>query len=263
VRLIALYDRLEEAILKVDSDDILWLDVDSCAQDFRAFDKVLPNCVYAIHDYSMMGFPTGALYTSTIEQKKQLRASYVRKAEFHHAHKAPIWNGEFGPVYANPKEEADADRIKRCELLGEQLKIYAEEQICWAIWLYKDIGLQGMVYTSPDSAWYTLIQPFLEKKKRLQLDQLGKYPSWEIDAILGLVREMVDEEKVANWYPSHWKTVRHVDRNILHTLLSEAVQIEFANLFAGKTFEELAISFHFYKCEQRGSLNQIMSSFAK
>jgi hypothetical protein len=51
-----------------------------------------------------------------------------------------------------------------------------------------------MVYTSPDSAWNRLIQRFLEKKKRLNLDWWGKYPSKEMDAILGPVRELVDKE---------------------------------------------------------------------
>lgn len=55
-----------------------------------------------------------------------------------------IWNGEFGPVYAAPGEK-DYEQInqERSNLLGKQLSIYKEDQICWSIWLYKDIGFQG------------------------------------------------------------------------------------------------------------------------
>lgn len=40
-----------------------------------------------------------------------------------------------------------------------------------------------MVYTSPDSPWIKILKPFLEKKKRLQVDAWGYYPSEEIDQI--------------------------------------------------------------------------------
>lgn len=53
VRLPAFYDRIEPAIRKVDPDHILWLDGNTFAMEWKGFDKVLPNCVYAIHDYSV------------------------------------------------------------------------------------------------------------------------------------------------------------------------------------------------------------------
>jgi hypothetical protein len=53
VRLPKFYDRIEKAIRKVDANHILWLDGNTFAMDFKAFDSVLPNTVYAIHDYSV------------------------------------------------------------------------------------------------------------------------------------------------------------------------------------------------------------------
>ena len=68
-------------------------------------------------------------------------------------HKPRIWNGEFGPVYANPRLDKDAETInnERYNLLGQQLRIYNKYHIHWSIWLHKDIGIQGMFHTSPDS----------------------------------------------------------------------------------------------------------------
>lgn len=259
------YERLHKAIRAIDPDHILWLDGNTYAGDFSCFDSILPNSVYAIHDYSTMGFPSGQPYTGSSEQNAQLRHQYVRKTEFHRQHGAVIWNGEFGPVYANP-DEADSKQIneQRYALLGEQMKIYSEEQISWTIWLYKDIGIQGMLYVSPDSAWMKLIKPFLEKKKRLNLDWWGKHPNEEMEAIMAPVRDIINRESpaAAQQYPPIWKIERHVDRAILHTLLSESLQDEFAALFAGKSLdelEELAMSFHFDKCAQRDGLNKIMS----
>jgi hypothetical protein len=56
-RLLSFYDRIEAAIRAVDPDHILWLDGNTFAADFSAFEKVLPNCVYALHDYSVCSTP--------------------------------------------------------------------------------------------------------------------------------------------------------------------------------------------------------------
>lgn len=273
--LVAYYERLEKTIRAIDPDHILFLDGNTYAMDFSAFPSVLPNCVYAIHDYSTMGFPTGQPYTGSAAQQSQLRQQYSRKCEFHHRHGVPIWNGEFGPVYADAhpshgheRSASSAVNAQRHALLGAQLALYAAEQISWSIWLYKDIGLQGMLSTSASSPWNQLIAPFLAKKRRLNLDWWGKYHSAEMERIMTPLREMVDRESetAGRQYPLTWKTERHVDRNLLHTFLSESLQGEFAELFRGKTFEELealAGSFRFENCVQREGLNGIMAAHAK
>lgn len=270
IRLVAFYKRVEQAIRKIDPDHILCLDGNTYSMDFSAFESVLPNSVYAIHDYSTMGFPTGEPYTGSEEQNTQLSRQYQRKVEFHKKHGTAVWNGEFGPVYANPKYEANAEMInsQRYDLLGQQMKIYAEEEISWSIWLYKDIGIQGMVCVSPDSPYMKMIEGFLEKKKRLNLDWWGKYPSDEMDKVMVPLRDLIDKESpsAGKQYPQVWGLKRFVDRNVLNTFLSESLQMEFAELFKDKTLQELdalAKSFHFDQCIQRQGLNQIMSNHAK
>lgn len=263
-RLPAFYARLEKAIRRIDPDHILWLDGNTFAMEFKGFTEVLPNCVYALHDYSAMGFPDGEPYEGTDAQKDILVKQFGRKSEFHRAHKVPIWNGEFGPVY-----EAGAEHInqQRYNLLGEQLKIYDKAKISWSIWLYKDVGLQGMVHTSPDSAWNKLIQPWLEKKKRLQLDSWGKYPSEEVAKVMSPLIQWINEVSptAKEQYPTNWTLQKHLERAVLQTFLSDSLQMEFAELFLGKDeadLEELAQSFHFDQCLQREGLNKIMSEHA-
>ena len=82
VNLQSWYRRVEEAIRAVDPDHILFLDGNTYAMDFSAFQDVLPNCVYAIHDYATMGFPSGEPYVGSPEQKEHLRRAYERKVEF-------------------------------------------------------------------------------------------------------------------------------------------------------------------------------------
>lgn len=212
-----------------------------------------------------MGFPFGSQYKGTPEQLDNIRGSYARKTVFMNEHKVPIWNGEFGPVYSDTRTDKDAIEVNqsRYNLLAEQLKLYDSQKISWSIWLYKDIGVQGMIYTNPDSKWNTLIRPFLEKKKKLQIDGWGTHPSEEPERALKQLAEWVEEVApgVAGSYPKVWPVRRKIQRSVFHTLMADSFSDEFAGLFAGLTKTELdalARSFHFYECLQREGLNEIL-----
>jgi len=265
VRLQSFYSRIEKEIRQVDPDHILFLDGNSYAKDFTAFSEVLPNCVYACHDYSNFGFAQGDRYKRTPEQQAYLEQSYERKVEFMKKHNVPVWNGEFGPVYA---AEGDPDwetvNQERINLLEDQLKIYAKNRISWSLWLYKDIGFQGMVYLSPDSAYIKLLKPFLEKKKRLGLDAWGRDDRqvnhiW--DPILKHIYEELPERYHKAGYPYHWGVSRHLARHTRELFLGELLASEYADYFEGKSMEELeelAASFKFENCMQRDALNEAL-----
>ncbi|KAK3626951.1 endo-1,4-beta-glucanase [Elasticomyces elasticus] len=268
-RLQVWYRQVEKAIREVDPHHILWLDGNTYSMDFTGFKEVLPNCVYAIHDYATMGFPAGDRYTGSSEQKDVLRKSYERKVEFMREHKVPIWNGEFGPVYASPGEE-NYEQInqQRYNLLGEQLSIYKQDQIHWSIWLYKDIGFQGMVYANPDSAYMKLLKPFFEKKKRLGLDKWGRddtHVKHVYDPLIAHIKEEIPEKFQRRRYPHHWGLEGHVHRVVREMLVSELLTYEYASYFEGKSMEELdelAASFKFENCLKRDGLNKILQADA-
>ena len=89
-RLQSFYNQVEKAIRKVDPDHILFLDGNTYSMDFSAFKEVLPNCVYAIHDYATMGFPGNDQYKGTPEQNDSLQRQYERKVEFMKKHNVPV-----------------------------------------------------------------------------------------------------------------------------------------------------------------------------
>jgi hypothetical protein len=153
---------------------MLFIDGDTYTMDFTYFQNVLPNSVYAYYDYAMFGFPIPGqpLYTGSKEQKSKRIRQSDRKVFFMREKNIPIWNGEFGPVYAD--EHTDPEAVKtnnaRYHMLQDQLEIYARGQVSWSIWLYKDIGYQGMMYVSPDMPYMKLIAPFVATKQNLALD---------------------------------------------------------------------------------------------
>jgi aryl-phospho-beta-D-glucosidase BglC (GH1 family) len=87
----------------------------------------------------MMGFPKGDRFEGKADQKAKLEQQFLRKAEYMHKNKSPVYNGEFGPVYANPLLDEDHEAINqaRYNVLAEQLRIYDKYKIHWSIWLYK------------------------------------------------------------------------------------------------------------------------------
>ncbi|SPO00323.1 related to endoglucanase [Cephalotrichum gorgonifer] len=268
-RLVAWYEKAEKAIRAVDPDHMLFVDGNTYAMDFRAFpERPLPNTVYAIHDYSFFGFPIGEQYEGTQEQKDKLRAQLLRKIEFMREKGVPVWNGEFGPVYQDERKEgAEGVEVnkKRFAMLEEQLKLYREYGISWSIWLYKDIGYQGMVYVDPESAYMRLIRPFVEKKQRLGLDFWGVVNKDGVkhlyEPFAAGLKEMIPEAYRNTRYPRIWTFERQLERVVRECLLSEYVGWEMAELFRGKgeeELEELAGSFAFEKCKMREELNEIL-----
>lgn len=217
-----------------------------------------------------MGFPTGERYQGTPEQNQHLERQYLRKAEFMSQNGTPIWNGEFGPVYADPAADVDAATTnqERYNLLGEQLRIYDKHSIHWSIWLYKDVGLQGMIYTNPNGKWNKTLKPFLDKKRAIWIDKWGNNPNPEIDSVLNPLLEWIDRvsPSASKTYPTPWNTEMHVTRSVMYTFLAASFSDEFASLFKGmdeKELEEMARSFHFDECLQREGLNKILTDHAK
>jgi hypothetical protein len=181
-------------IRAVDSKHILWLDGNTFAMEWKFFEPLvsgptrLRNCAYSLHDYSSLGFPSGEAFVWSDELRAKLERQFLRKTEFMHIHKVVAWNGEFGPVYEDPRvvgrEVAEGVNAQRYGLLGEQLGIYERYGFSWSIWLYKDIGLQGMVRVDPESRYLRTIEPFLEKKSVAQRDAWGNYPSKRVEDVL-------------------------------------------------------------------------------
>jgi hypothetical protein len=282
VRLINFYNRVEKAIRQVDPKHILFLDGNTYSMEFQRFpDKPYPNTVYAIHDYAVYGFPSKVRepYTGSKEQIDKLNAQYVRKIQFMQDIGVPVWNGEFGPVYASEvrgDKEVDATNSVRYKVLRDQLEIYKtgdpsgdKAPISWSIWVYKDIGYQGLTYVSPKSKWFKVLGSWLAKKKKLGIDNWGRDADPEIEAkvyepVKKHFKEVIPEKFHHALYPHVWRIDSYVDRVLRAMLLSQYLTYEFAECFRGLTFEdldEMAASFKFENVEKRDELNKYLSDY--
>jgi hypothetical protein len=113
-RLISWYERAEKAIREVNPDHILFFDGNTKAMDFSRFTSILPNSVYTCYDYAMLGFPiTGqATCTGAAKQRAKLRSQFDRKAEFTKRHSVPLWNGGWGPVCSDERNDPEGVATK-------------------------------------------------------------------------------------------------------------------------------------------------------
>ncbi|KAG6879107.1 Endo-1,4-beta-xylanase 5 [Termitomyces sp. T32_za158] len=275
-RVIAFYDRVHKAIRAIDPDHIIFFDGNTFAYDFSHFGdahKRWSNTAYSIHDYSCYGFPAAAeLYTGTDEERRRLKRSYEKKREWMDQRGLCVWNGEWGPVYARRQYDGDAtDCINesRYKVLKDQLSIYNEDRLSWSIWLYKDIGFQGMVYVSTKTPYMTLFKDFLAKKHRLAVDTWGADDAAVNHVYQPLVDHILQEipPQYQELYPAPvWKLDARVTRLARNILVSEFMIKEWADHFVGKTMEEidaLAASFKYEHCLKREGLNRILTENAK
>ncbi|KAF8966808.1 glycoside hydrolase [Flammula alnicola] len=275
IRLVAFYDQVYKAIRAVDPDHALFFDANTFASDFSHFGdahKNWENTGYSIHDYSSFGFPASPQeYVGSDEQKRRLKRSYEKKRAWMDERGLCVWNGEWGPVYARKPYEGsatDAINTRRYQVLKDQLDIYSKDKLSWSIWLYKDIGFQGMVYISPETPYMTLFAKFLAKKHRLAVDAWGADDSAVRHIYQPLLDHVVQEipEKFRNLYPSPvWKLSDRVTRISRNILMSEFLIKEWAEHFVGKDLDELdriAASFKFDGCLKREELNTILTANA-
>jgi endoglucanase len=254
------YNRIHGAIRAVDPEHILFLEGNRYSLDFHIFGEPLPNVVYTTHDYALPGFIDGGPYPGITYgeyfDKQALEKRLLERTVYMREHNIPAWVGEFGPVY---KGEPEADAM-RYQILRDQLEIYQRHGMHWAIWTYKDIGLQGVVYAAPDSPWVQHLKPLLEKKARLGVDAWGGLDT-HIRHIMQPLEETFAKE-FPNYNPFPFGVPWVLGRLVQNILLAEPLLDEFGALFKGLSEEEidtLLQSFRFQNCVQRRELASVLA----
>jgi endoglucanase len=258
------YRRLYEAICSADPDHMIFLEGNRYSQDFHMFGEPWENVVYTNHDYALPGFVDGGPYPGVSRgeyvDKDVLEKTFLKRSSYMLEHDVPIWVGEFGPVY--PPDHPDSHAM-RYEILRDQLEIYARHGVNWAIWTYKDIGLQGVVYTAPDSPWVERIRPIIEKKARLGVDAWGGTDA-EIRDVMEPLERLLERE-YPGYDPFPFGTQREIELLVRNILLAEPMLHEYGELFREMDETEIDAmmrSFRFENCVQRTELARILSEYA-
>ncbi|MBG0818218.1 glycoside hydrolase family 5 protein [Planomonospora sp. ID82291] len=255
------YDRLVKALRAVDPGHVLFLDGNTYSTDFSVFREVYENTVFVCHDYALAGFAHGGPYPGHTQgewvDRDHLVRTFERRTAFQRETGTPIWVGEFGPVYTGDPE-IDAQRYR---ILADQLEIFDEHQAGWALWTYKDVGLQGLVSADPAGPYLRRFGDFIAKKTRLGADRWGSTMEEAADVLAPLHRLM--ETEFPGWDPYPWGARYQTDDLIRHILIAQALLPEYAALFQGLSDDELvalADSFALRACVRREPLIELLTA---
>jgi hypothetical protein len=259
-----IYRRLVDAIHAIDPHHLIFLEGNRYSKDFHMFGDPLPGVVYTNHDYAVPGHMDGGPYpgytNAEYYDREILEETFRTLSQYMLDHRVPIWVGEFGPVYTG---QAEVDAM-RYQILHDQLEIYKHYRVNWAIWLYKDIGLHGLTFTSPDSPWMRRVGNFVAKKARLGTDLWGATDAHIRHLIEPLEKTLTTEFPDYNPGP-YGGGKNRIKRLVRNILLAEALLPEFAELFRGMSetaIDEMMQSFRFKNCVIRQPLAQSLAAYA-
>jgi endoglucanase len=257
------YDRVIEAVRRVDPDHIVFLDGNRYATDFSAFEDapLYPNTVYVAHDYALPGFVYGGPYPGLTQgvhvDRDVVEETFLRRTEFMRQTGTPIWIGEFGPVFTGDPERDE----QKYQLLRDQLDIYQRHGAGWAIWAYKDLGAEGLVSAAPDSPWIERIRDVLAKKTRLGVDSWGTLDAG-IRPIMAPIEETFAKE-YPDFDPFPFGQANWIMTLVRGILLAEPMVEDFGRCFAdvtdAGTVRELADSFKLENCVIREPLAAVLA----
>jgi len=263
-KLFPYYKRLRNAIRKVDANHILFLEGDRYAAEFDRFTEVWDNVVYTNHDYATPGFIFGGDYPGYTNgryyDKDTLEKDFLEKSEFMLSHHVPIWVGEFGPVYTGNSQKDEM----RYQILKDQLAYYNKYKVSWCIWLYKDLGLQAIMYQNKNTPYMKLVSKFLSKKDSLGADAWGSTDK-NIRQVLEPLEELFKKE-FPEYDPYPRGQQREIALLVRHILIAEALLPEYCNLFKGLSDEQLlalARSFRYDNYVKRTRLENILTGKEK
>ena len=241
------YRRLVAAIREVDPDHTVFLDGNSYATEFDFFDEDrFDNAVYTLHDYVPAGLGRSPHYSA-----EEAREKFLQRSAYARATGTPILVGEFGPIYDG---DPAGDALKR-RILDDQLALYDEFGASWALWMYKDIGRQGLVSVRPDTPYRRRFDPFVAKKERLGVDQWGS-DGIGVAAVTQPVQDLVARE-FPGFEPYPWGRFDFVRTLLLNITLAQPMAHEYADLLRGlddTELDALADSFALERCDVREPL---------
>lgn len=255
------YERLFKAVRAVDLDHTIFLDGNTYGTEFDFFAEPWENTVYTLHDYVPAGFGRGGPYPGVTDgawvDRESAERKFLERSAYARATGTPLVVGEFGPTYTgDPVKDA-----QRRQILTDQLDLYRRNNVSWAVWVYKDLGRQGVVSVRPDSPYLRRFGAFVERKNRLGADHWGSTELGVREVTEPVQKLVADEFPTFDPYP--WGRFDWVRRLMLNIMIARPLAEEYADLLRGlddRELDALADSFAFEQCEVQTTLLALLQN---
>ncbi|WP_078552359.1 glycoside hydrolase family 5 protein [Bacillus alkalicellulosilyticus] len=271
-----IYQKTVQAIRKIDSNHIIFLEGDNYSKLFQGLTEPFDdNLVYSSHNYTAAGFGPGvypgvsdaknARIESGVYWDKQKQIDVFTEHEgfkFTQKHNVPLWVGEFGSVYNGPPEEVEY----RLAAMNDQLAIFEDFEAHWTTWTYKDVGVMGLTMLEPESDYMERIQSIISMKHRLNTDDWmiwlpGHEARSHIESLATHFEEVIGDTSI-----DHRFNVSALSQAVLTVYAGALIQPTYAKLF--KDLSEYEIdnvmqSFAFQNCKVNEGLLRILQQYTK
>ena len=124
----------------------------------------------------------------------------------------------------------------RRQILNDQLDIYRRDDAGWPIWMYKDLGRQGLVTVRPESPYRHRFDDFVAKKNHLGADQWGS-DGLGVRGVTLPFYELMDRE-FPSFNPHPWGRFDCARTLLLNITLAQPLAYEYAERFRGLDDDE-------------------------
>ena len=274
-RMNAVYRRAVDAVRKIDSSHIIFLEGDRYSYLFDGLEAPFAdNLVYSSHNYTIAGFGPGQ-YPGTIDAgqprsdgpehwdlaRQDTEFTNHEGTVFTKKHGVPLWVGEFGSVY-NGGLEAVPDRLRA---MDDQIGIFERHGAHWTTWTYKDVGVMGLLTLDPESEYRQRVGDFIRKKEQLGADDWMVWmPQTPVKQETGKLAQQIydvigDEEITRNYNRKCFSSA------VLCFYTSALMQQTYARLFKDLSeaqIDRVLSSFSLKQCKVNDELAGIVQKYA-
>ncbi|GGH30550.1 glycoside hydrolase family 5 protein [Paenibacillus segetis] len=148
------YRKVVAEIRKYDQKHIIFIEGNAFTTDFSMLDPMDdPQIAYEFHFYPFVKEPAVLTHEMSRERRKEIFAEeFHRLLEIREKYKRPLWCGELGLVYE--KEDIDFQMT----IIEDMLDLCEQNDVSWALWLYKDANVMGIVYPKEETPWRQLTE---------------------------------------------------------------------------------------------------------
>lgn len=262
------YRRAVDAIRKIDSDTIIFLEGDSYSTLFDGLDEPFaPNLAYSSHNYILPGFGPGAYpgeYRTGYWDKKRQEEEFGKHqgTKFSERYNVPLWVGEFGSQYNGPVDEIP-DRLLA---IDDELDVFEQYGAHWTTWTHKDVGVMGWVMLEPDSEYMRLISDIQRMKGELGAENFtGKFkisPAGEkVDELATMLEKVLGDHGI-----NHRSNNTSLAQAALTRYAAGLLEPKYAGLFKGMSEEKIDSvmqSFDFKNCKINTGLIEVLKKHLK
>lgn len=242
------YRKVLAEIRKYDREHIIFMEGNAFTTDFSMLDPVDdPQVAYEFHFYPFVKDPAVLTHEMSRERRKEIFAE-----EFHHLlqirekYKRPLWCGELGLVFE--KE----DILFQMEIIEDMLDLCEQNDVSWALWLYKDANVMGIVYPKLETPWRQLTEEI-----KLVWNQHKEQEKGEalVDYMAETYFKPISKEER---YPLQFRM-----RTIMQAICVEQNLKPYLQKRSWEEMSRLPESFRWENCEHWSELEELIEKYTK